>query len=162
MYCSICSYSWCWTCGFGERHFFHRAFFGGVICQLFNAFSFGFELPIHWSLRLIGSILAFFLGPVIFIIGSIISYFALLCEKMEYSEMPLLFCISPPKSTCLLISVYFPLVFIQILIGLCLWIAGACIILVIGVVPFYLCFIIVGSRILVRFCLFSKKNTRST
>ena len=103
MYCTVCSHNWCWTCGFPEKHFFHSVMFGGFLCGALNAFSFGFEVKIHWTLRLIITILAITFAPVIFLIGSLIAFFVVYMESIQYGETRLLFCIEAPSNKFLLV-----------------------------------------------------------
>ena len=107
MHCTICSYSWCWTCGFGDNHCFHTVMFGGMFCQLFNL-AFGFEIDLHWTIRFLIAILAIPLAPVIFFIAAAIAFFGVLIDKMDYCEdIYLLLCCIPWPRFCLFKIIYF-------------------------------------------------------
>ena len=75
MYCPICQYSWCWTCGLPNyNHWFHNLT-GGVPCNIINSFIFGFETGMHWILRILIAIGAIVLSPLVgylYIVGCII------------------------------------------------------------------------------------------
>ena len=65
MYCGVCQYSWCWTCGFASYNWFHKIQGSGLFCDCVNGLAFGFDMKIHWFFRLILSILCVGLMPVI-------------------------------------------------------------------------------------------------
>lgn len=77
VFCTICHHSWCWTCGFPEKHIFHSTMFNGLLCRLVNQFTFGFEhgKSLHWTIRFILTIIAFCLAPAIFILIWLYMYF---------------------------------------------------------------------------------------
>ena len=130
--------------------------FGGLLCETFNAFSFGFEVKLHWTLRLIITILAVTFAPVIFMIGSII-VFPLLYKDFIELRRRVLCCIRAPSNK-LLALLWVIAYIIQFLMLFALWIAGAVISLVLGIVPFYICIVIVLVRLLFRWCLGSKSK----
>lgn len=109
MNCAICGHSWCWTCGFPEKHWFHTVLFGGILCQLFNTFTFGFELKIHWIFRLIITVLAIGLGPAIFMIGVIIGFPVWIFDDWEYKGLnAVLCCFKCPKNIILACFFWLP------------------------------------------------------
>lgn len=128
---------------------------------MMNSITFGFEFKVHWTLRAFLTILAIPLAPAIFMIGWIISFFVLQFE--EYGPMrscELCFCIEPPRNLCILLTFWAIPFLIQELILLSIWIAVGAIVLVLGVVPFYLAFTILSCHLVVRWCCTSKKRKK--
>lgn len=74
MECTVCNYKWCWICGFRTAHWFHTVQMGegAVLCQFLNGITFGFEARLHWSLRLLLTLLVVPIMPVVlyFIFGA--------------------------------------------------------------------------------------------
>lgn len=156
MYCSICNYNWCWTCGFAVDHWFHNSifFFQGFFCRLHNLHFFGFEDQkwCHWSIRWSLSLLMVPTAPV-WLLGWALIQFVFLTILNEYAKMPfLLLCIQPPRNSTLYWYVYFPLHSVQYLVMLGVWMAAAAVVEAVLIVPFYVIWLIVGLRIFFRFC----------
>ena len=109
MHCMVCSYSWCWTCGFKDDHWFHSVLFGGgALCELFNGFAFGFEFEVHWTIRFVLTILLICTAPALFILGAFVAYFGYLLEEIQNGDCFVLFCIEPPKNNLLFYLVWVP------------------------------------------------------
>ena len=164
MNCPICLHDWCWTCGYPSDHLFHSYwFFGGVLCQLFNAVSFGFEMPIHWVFRFLLTILSIPLAPVIFLVGCAIAFFVFLCEEWRHSCLTRLFCcIESDRLSCWKLCIFWlPCFFVQMIIMFGFWMVGACILLALFIVPFYLTLIVLCLRLLFRWCCCSKRRKKT-
>lgn len=100
MYCPICNFNWCWTCGFSRQHAFHQSifFFYGFFCQIMNYFSFGFinQKKCHWTCRYLITLLMIPTAPVwVMLIAVVVFFYITILD--EYSTMPLLLiCIPEP------------------------------------------------------------------
>lgn len=156
MNCLVCNYSWCWTCGFHRNHWLHKVAFGGVFCELFNAFSLGFALEKlgkfnHWTLRFLLTLLGVCLAPIIFIV---ITWFIFYKEIWRYGRKSkkLFFCIPCPKEFCLYKLLWLVLMTLQVLILFILYTVAMVIVLALMIAPFYLFLVIYLFILMFRFC----------
>ena len=155
MYCSICNHSWCWTCGFGDRHCFHTILFGGVVCALINEINFAIPCKLHWTIRLVLGIIGFALAPAICLIGLLVGYFIwafgeeicrgrFLCFRRPSR--------ANPGRCCWTLA----MTFIAILLYP-LAVAGACIVVAVCTPLGYLCLLIVSLHMMFRWFYQSKE-----
>ena len=163
MYCNICQHSWCWTCGYPDSHFFHGKLFNGFFCELINAFTFGFEFndkkcKIHWFFRLLLSLIGIVFAPIVALVGGMIGYFALICDQLDYGEgCTFCWCVPTPSLRWWNFWFLIPLILVNYLFFFALWMAGVCIAIALGTIPFYIGLLIVMTPILCRWCCQSKK-----
>lgn len=65
MECSLCEYSWCWTCGIRQDHWLHSISGDGQLCQIINFLVFGFDQTMSKCCRIFVTILLVIFFPVI-------------------------------------------------------------------------------------------------
>ena len=100
MVCTLCKYEWCWVCGFKTKSIIHflqgnNAFF---VCGFLNSFTFGFEKGIHWTLRILLSVLVIPTMPFVLYISFSclgIAYIYGFDDEIEYDYACLACCDGP-------------------------------------------------------------------
>ena len=160
MSCGVCGYSWCWTCGFASYNWFHAIQFKeGIFCDLINTFSygFGFKIHIHWTIRLLATLIGLALMPAIFFIGCVVAYFVWTAEEFAYTGC---FC-GYHRLGCASKVVCFPVCFTWWLILLCLAIISAAVVTGLAAGPAYLIIIIIFMISIARFFCGSKKSNQT-
>ena len=165
MNCAICGHDWCWTCGYPRNHWlFHGVMLKGFFCEFLNAITFGFDSSwnIHWTLRYSLTLLAIIFAPALFIFGTFIAFFFILKDDGGCCN-ELCCCIDYFDAKNAFLRFVWLLLFIvlQIPILLCLWMAVMLVILALGIIPFYIGLIFMILRLIVRWCLSSKKKVSS-
>ena len=147
MYCGVCQYSWCWTCGFESYNWFHKIQGNGFFCDCVNALAYGFEVKIHWIFRVILSILAIAFMPVIGLFALVFVYIA----DMNGGRHAMLVFDCARGCNCCVWLLVFPLGLAWMLTVLALAIAVSSVIIAIAVGPAYLLLFLVLIMSPIRF-----------
>lgn len=83
MHCSICTHSWCWSCGLQDDNWWHNLT-DDILCGVFNSY---FQLKIPFFVKVILALLAIPLSPLLafgFVLVYIPTY--LYEEKLDYLD----------------------------------------------------------------------------
>lgn len=158
MYCGVCQYSWCWTCGSASYNWFHKIQGSGFFCDCVNGLAFGFDVKIHWALRLLLSLLCIAFMPIIGIIAFTVLIFADLGGDKCFFAFNR--CIKNKSRCCLIFSSPFIIVWYTFwyLFVLALFVSCSTLVVALAVIPAYVLLFAIFIIIPIRFLCCPKRK----
>lgn len=161
MSCVVCRHSWCWTCGFGENHWFHKVLFGGGLCHALNIINFQLGARLHWTLKALLTLLAVCLAPLLTFVLLLVLLASEISEKVRYDSR--LCCLVKPRqsSSAFYRCLYAPVACILVVFLALLGVLAAALFVCVFLVPGYIALAIVLGNMLLRQCCKSKHGEMS-